>query len=104
MRFLFILDGRYSHHLPAEDGLFLGRRGEEGELVLGLLWSPAGVRNHLPCVSGHRRGSDGSGMLLVISSTSGGRSAHGMREVAAAFGSSTPTSIATSGNAMRGGV
>ena len=86
------------------DGRFLGRRGEERELVLGLLWSRAGALNHLPGVSGHRRGSDSSGWLLGISRTTGGRSARGMREVAAASGVSTPTSKATSGNAARGGV
>ena len=43
-------------------------------------------------------------MLLGISSITGGRSSRGMREVAAASGGSTPTSIATSGNAVRGGV
>ena len=103
-RFLFILEGRYSHHLPAEDGRFLGRRGEGGELVLGLFWPRAGGRNHLSGVSGHWRGSDGSGLLLEISRTTGGRSARGMREVAAASGGSAPTSIATSGNAACGGV
>ena len=55
---------RYSHHLPAGDGRFLGRREEGGELVLGLLWPLVGGLNHLPGVSGHRRGSDGSGGLL----------------------------------------
>ena len=41
------LVSRYSHHLPAGDGHFLGRRGEGGELVLGLLWPRAGGLNHL---------------------------------------------------------
>ena len=95
---------RYSHHLPAGDGRFLGRRGEGGELVLGLLWPRAGGLNHLPGVSGHWRGSDCSGGLLAISRTTGGRSARGMRAVAAASGGSAPTSIETSGNAARGGV
>ena len=55
------LVSRYSHHLPAGDGRFLGWRGEGGELVLGLLWPRAGGLNHLPGVSGHWRGSDCSG-------------------------------------------
>ena len=101
---MFIYSSRYSHHLPTVDGRFLGRRGEGGELVLGLLWPRAGGLNHLPGVSGHRRGSDGSGWLLGISRTTGGRSARGMRAVAAASGVSAPTSNATSGNAARGGV
>ena len=78
-----------------EDGRFLGRRGEGGELVLGLLWPRTGGWNHLPGVSGHWPGSKGSGVLLEISSTTGGRSSRGMWEVAAASGSSTPTSIVT---------
>ena len=101
---MFILGCRYSHHLPAVDGRFLGQRGEGGELVLGLLWPRAGGLNHLPGVSGHWRGSDGSGWLLGISRTTGGRSARGMREVAAASGGSAPTSNETSGNAAHGGV
>ena len=95
---------RYSHHLPAGDGRFLGRCGEGGELVLGLLWPRAGGLNHLPGVSGHRQGSDCSGWLLEISRTTGRHSAHGMQAVAAASGGSAPTSIETSGNAVRGGV
>ena len=95
---------RYSHHLPAGDGRFLGRRGEGGELVLGLLWPSAGGLNHLLGVSGHRRGSDCSGWLLSMSKTTGGWSAHGMRAVAAASGISAPTSMETAGNATRGGV
>ena len=79
------------------------RRGEGGELVLVLFWPRAGGRNHLPGVSGHQRGSDGSGLLLEISRITGGRSARGMRKVAAASGGSAPTSIVTSGNAMCGG-
>ena len=43
-------------------------------------------------------------MLLGISSTTGGRSSRGVREVAAVSGGSNPTSIATSGNAAHGGV
>ena len=101
---MFILGCCYSHHLPEVDGRFLGRRGEGGELVLGLLWPRAGGLNHLPGVSGHRRGSDGSGWLLCVSRTTGERSAHGMLEVAAASGGSAPMSNATSGNAARGGV
>ena len=92
---------RYSPHLPVTEGRFLGRRGEGGELVLGLLWPLFGGLNHLPGVSGHRRSSDGSGMLLGISRTTGGRSAHGMREVAAASGGSAPTSSLTSGKAAQ---
>ena len=95
---------RYSHHLPAGDGCFLGRRGEGGELVLGLLWPLDGGLNHLPGVFGHRRGSDCSGGLLGMSKTTGGQSARGMRAVAAASGGSTPTSKQTSGNAARGGL
>ena len=95
---------RYSHHLPAGDGRFLGRRGGGGELVLGLLWPRTGGLNHLPGVSGHWRGSDCSGGLLVISRTTGGQSARGMQAVAAASGGSSPTSIEMSGNAARGGV
>ena len=86
------------------DGRFLGRRGEGRELVLGLLWPCAGGLNHLPGVSGHRQGLDGSGWLLGISRTTGERSAREMREVAAASGGSAPTSNATSGNAASGGV
>ena len=94
----------YSRHLPAGDGRFLERRGEGGELVLGLLRSRAGGLNHLPGVSGHRRGSNCSGWLLGISSSTGGRSARGMRAVAAASGVSAPTSKEMSGNAALGGV
>ena len=36
------LVSHYSRHLPAGDGRFLGRSGEGGELVLGLLWPRAG--------------------------------------------------------------
>ena len=95
---------RYSHHLPETEGGFLGQRGEGGELVLILLWPCARGLNHLPGVSGHRRSSDGSGLLLGISKTTGGHSACGMREVAAASGGSAPTSSAMSGKAGRGGV
>ena len=101
---MFISGGRYSHHLSAEDGCFLGRRGEGGELVLGLFEPRTGGWNHLPGVSGHWLGSEGSGVLQGISSTTGGRSSRWMWEVAVASGGSTPTSIATSGNAARGGV
>ena len=100
---LFIVTGRYSHHLPKEDEHFLGRRGEGGEVDLGLLEPRTGCRNHLPGVSGHWQGSEGSGVLLGISSITGGRSSRGMREIAAASGGSSPTSIVTSGNAARGG-
>ena len=93
---------RYSHHLPVTEGRFLGWRGEGGELVLGLLLLFFGGLNQLPGVSGHRRSSDGSDMLPGISSTTGGRSARRMREVAAASGGSAPTSNLTSGRAARG--
>ena len=66
------------------------------------LWM--GGLNHLLGVSGHRQGSDGSGGLLGMSTTTGGRSARGMRAVAAASGGSTPTSKETSGNAAHGGL
>ena len=95
---------RYSHHLPVAEGRFLGRREEGGELVLILFWPRAGGRSHAPGVFGYRHGSDGSGLLLEISRTTGGWSARGMREVAAASGGSAPTSIATSGNAVSGAV
>ena len=95
---------RYSHHLLAGDGRFLGWRGEGGELVLGPLWSLDGGLNHLPGVSRHRRGSDCFGGLLGMSKTTGGRSACGMRAVAAASSCSTPTSKETSGNAACGGL
>ena len=62
----------YSNHLPKTEGRFLGRRGEGGELVLGLLWPLFGGLNHLLGVSGHRRSSDGSEFLLGISRTTGG--------------------------------
>ena len=101
---MFITGGRYSHHLPAEDGRFLGRCGEGGELVLGLFEPRTGGWNYLPGVSGHWFGSEGSEVLQGISSTTGGRSSRWMREVAAASGGSTPTSIVTSGNAAYGGV
>ena len=101
---MFILTGRYSHHLPKKDECFLGRHGEGGEVDLGLLEPRTGGRNHLPGVSGHWRGSEGSGVLLGISSTTGGQSSRGMREVTAASGGSSLTSIAMSGNAARGGV
>ena len=86
------------------EGRFLGRRGEGGELVLGLLWPLLGGLDPLLGISVYRRGSDGSGRLLGISSTTGGRSAHGMREVAAASGCLAPTSSLTSGRAASGGV
>ena len=86
------------------EGRFLGRRGEEGELVLGLLLPLLGGLGPLLGKSMYWRGSDGSGRPPGISSTTGGNSARGMREVAAASGSSTPTSNLTSGRASRGGV
>ena len=48
-----------------------------------------------------RRGSDGSGMLPGISSTTGGHSTRGMQEVVAASGGSAPTSNLTSGRAVQ---
>ena len=74
---------------------------------LGLLEPRDGGWNHLPSVSGHWCGSEsssGSGVLQGISNTTGGRSSHGMREVEAASGGSSPTSIATPGKAACGGV
>ena len=76
-------------------------------LDLGLLESRDGGWNHLPGVSGHWSGSEslsGSGELQGISKITGGRSSRGMREVEAASGGSGPTSMATSGKAVRGGV
>ena len=59
-------------------------------------------------MSGHWRSSEssfsGSGVLLGISNITGGRSSRGMREVEAASGGSSPTSITTFGNAAHGGV
>ena len=101
--FCLYLGRRYSHHLPGMEGCFLGRRGG-GELVLVLLWPLLGGLDPLLGISVYRRGSDGSGRPPGISSTTGGRSAHGMREVAAASGSSALTSSLTSGRAARGGV
>ena len=43
-------------------------------------------------------------MLQGISKITGGRSSHRMREVEAASGGSSPTSMATSGKAAHGGV
>ena len=43
-------------------------------------------------------------MLPGISSTTGGRSSRGMREVEVASGGSRPTSMEMSGNEARGGV
>ena len=90
--------------MPEKEGRFLGRRGEGRELVLVLLWPLAGGLNHLLGVSGHRRSSDGSELLLGISRTTGGHSTCGMREVAAASGGSATTSNVTSGKAAHGGV
>ena len=73
-------------------------------MVLGLLEPRTGGWNRLPGLSGHWLGSEGSGVLQGISSTTGGRSARWMREVAVASGGSTPTSIATSSNVALGGV
>ena len=42
--FCLYLGRRYSHHLPVTEGHFLGRHGEGGELVLGLLWPLFGGR------------------------------------------------------------
>ena len=95
---------RYSHHLPAEDERFLERCGEGGELVLGLFEPRTGGWNHLPVVSGHWLGSEVSGVLQRICSINGGRSSRWIREVTAASGGSTPTSIAMSGKETCGGV
>ena len=73
------------------------RRRRVGSLsLMASCWRPETIYQ---CVSGHRRGSDGSRWLLGISRTTGGQPAHGMREVAAASGGSAPTSNAKSGNA-----
>ena len=99
---------RYSHHLPKEEKCFLGRRGEGGELDLGLLEPCDGGWNHLPGVSGHwhdsESSSSGSGVPLGISKMTGGRSSRGMREVEAASGGSSQTSMTESGRAAHGGV
>ena len=74
---------------------------------LGLLEPCDGDWNHLPGVSGHWCGSESSsgfGVLQGISNTTGGRSSRGMREVEAASGGLSPTSVATSGKAAHGGV
>ena len=63
---MFILAGRYSHHLPKEDECFLGRHGEGGEVDLGLLEPRTGGWNHLPGVSGNWRGSEGSGLPVQL--------------------------------------
>ena len=62
---------RYSHHLPKEEKCFLRRRGEGGDLDLGLLEPRDGGWNHLPGMSGHwcdsESSSSGSGVPLGIS-------------------------------------
>ena len=67
-----------------------------------------GGRNHLPGVSGHccDSGSSSSslGDPLGISRMTGGKSSRRMREVKAAAGGSSPTSMTESGWAERGGV
>ena len=87
---------RYSHHLPKEEMCFLGRRGEGGELDLGLFGLRVGGWNHLPGVSGHwcdsGSSSSSSGDPLRISSMTGGKSSRGMRAVEAATGGSSLTS------------
>ena len=94
----------YLHHLPAVEGRFPGRRGEGEERVLGRLWPRLGDPDLLLGGSGRRLGSVGSGMLPGMSSTTGGWSARGMRQVAAASGRAAPISRWTSGRAARGGV
>ena len=98
----------YSHHLPKEEKCFLGWRGEGGDLDLHLLEPREGGWNHLPGVSEHWCDSEssslGSGVPLGISSIAGDRSSHGMREVEAASGGTSPTSMTESGRAARGGV
>ena len=74
---------------------------------LDLLEPRDGGWNHLPGVSGHWHGSEsssGSGVLQRISNITGGQSSRGTREVEAASGGSSPTSIAMSGKAASGGV
>ena len=99
---------RYSHHLPRKEKYFLGRRGEGGDLDLGLLEPRDGGWNHLPGVSGHwcdsASSSSGSGVPPGISKITGGWSSRGMREVEAASEGSSPTLMTSSGRAARGGV
>ena len=103
---------RYSHHLPREEKCFLGRRREGGEDDLYRLGLQVGGRNHLPGMSEHwgssgPRGSpsSSSGDPLGISKMmTGGKSSRGMREVKAAAGGSSPTSMTESGWAASGGV
>ena len=75
---------------------------------LGLFGLREGGWSHLPGVSGHWCDSEssslGSGDPLGILSMTGGRSSRGMREVEAATGGSSPTSMTESGWAVRGGV
>ena len=63
--------------------------------------------NHLPGVSGHwcdsGSSSSRSGDPLGISSVTGGKSSRGMREVEAATGGSSLTSMTESGRAARRG-
>ena len=63
--------------------------------------------NHLPGVSGHwcdsGSSSSSSGDPLGISSMTEGKSSRGMREVEAAAGGSSPTSMTESGRAARRG-
>ena len=75
---------------------------------LDLLEPRDGGWNHLPGMSGHwcdsESSSSGSGVPLGISRITGGRFSRGMREVEAASGGSSPTSMTESGTAARGGV
>ena len=74
---------------------------------LGLLEPCDGGWNHLPGVSGHwcsSESSSDSGALQGMSNITGGRSSRVIREVEAASVGSSPTSIASSGKAARGGV
>ena len=91
----------YSHHLPVIDVRFPGRRGEGDERVLvprlrvpGLL-----LGGSVRC-----RGSGHSRVLPGMSNTTGGWSAHGMRQVAVASGRAAPISRWTAGRAAHGGV
>ena len=94
----------HSHHLPAVEGRFLGRRGDGEEQVLGRLLLRLGDLGPLLGESVSQRGSDCSRVLPGMSNTTGGRSARGMLQVVAASGRAAPISRWTSGRAAHGGV
>ena len=62
------------------------RRRADPRSLVASRWGPEPFTG----VTGHRRGSDCSGGLLGMFTITGGRSARGMRVVAAASGGSTP--------------